>query len=105
MIADSNKKYMTVVLELPTDDAIRATVMNTFPLFSDVAGATVVGLAHGNAIHEAELLEVVAGTGAMRPAKKFLNERQIETWVEHVARNFPPHQRTLVGIDLLRLVA
>jgi hypothetical protein len=95
-------KYMTVVLELPADEAERAATTKAFPLFGSVAGATVVGLAHGNAIREAELLEVAAGRDVARRAKRFVNEVQDESEVERIARLLPPEQRTVDALAYLR---
>lgn len=102
MAQNQEKKYVTVVLELPADSTARGEALREFPLYGEVAGATVVALAHGNAIREAEILGVAAGPAIVSRAKGFINETSQEEDVERMARQYPPECRTVDALDVFR---
>jgi hypothetical protein len=51
------KKYLTVVVELPSDNEAAQAVTKALPLFQNLHGGTITAIYAGDAITENELFE------------------------------------------------
>lgn len=63
----ASTRFLTVVLELPDNPAVKRDVLDALPLFGQFKGANITGVAAGDAVTESELLEQIVHPKELRP--------------------------------------